>query len=303
MTGDSFVTPTLARRVGAVLGPLAPPARRLRDVVIRLGSLMAGLLALLLRALPLGARLRVVDDLRHNRRLIDFAPTQLYLDVTSSGELTRLQPCAKEPETVEWLLSYSGSGPVLYDIGANVGTYSLIAAAADPAARVVALEPGYATFPRLVDNVRANSFGDRVAALPIALGDRTELVTFAYATVEPGAADHPGILGGTAGRPVASHPVLCYRLDDLIERFGLPEPTLLKLDVDGAETGVLRGATATLRSKGLASVLVEVREGSTEAAAVAKILSEAGFAEAGGRLHDGGAVRNVIWKRARASAP
>jgi hypothetical protein len=58
--------------------------------------------------------------------------------------------------------------------------------------------------------------------------------------------------------------VLAYALDDLVEEFRMPQPTLLKIDVDGAEDAVLAGATATLADPRLRSLIVEVDVGKTQ---------------------------------------
>jgi hypothetical protein len=55
-----------------------------------------------------------------------------------------------------------------------------------------------------------------------------------------------------------AQPVLTFRLDDLVEQFGLPRPHHVKLDVDGGELAVLAGAARTLAALDLRSVLVEV---------------------------------------------
>ena len=57
--------------------------------------------------------------------------------------------------------------------------------------------------------------------------------------------------------PVYRQPVMTYRLDEVIQAFDLPRPNHLKIDVDGAELGVLQGAPATLRDPGLRSVMIE----------------------------------------------
>src|SRR5947199_3985553 len=61
---------------------------------------------------------------------IDYDGAEIVIGVTSRAEImSRLTPVAKEPWTVRWLEQGIRDGDVFYDIGANVGTYSLIAAA------------------------------------------------------------------------------------------------------------------------------------------------------------------------------
>jgi FkbM family methyltransferase len=250
-------------------------------------------LALVVGLLPDTVRF-VVGTRIAKRRPLDHDTLALVLEVATETERGRLLACRKEPETVAWLERHRAADMVLYDVGANVGAYSLIAAElGGPAARVVAVEPGATTYPRLVRNIAANRLEGRVVALPVALGARTGLTEFGYSSLEPGAAEHPGV-----GAPAAVRlPVLCYRLDDLVHEFGLPRPTLLKIDVDGAEVEILRGAGGVLAPPGLRSVLVEVREGSPEADAVRATLEGHGFALEDSRLHQGGVVRNLIFTR------
>jgi FkbM family methyltransferase len=127
-------------------------------------------------------------------------------------------------------------------------------------AHVVAVEPGYPTFAALSDNVVRNEAQDRVTALPVALGRSTALETLHLRTLDAGAAlhtlgDHEGPTG-----PAYSQPVLTFRLDDLVERFGLPSPAHVKLDVDGTELDVLAGAERTLSDPGLRTLLTELEE-------------------------------------------
>lgn len=304
MSEPAFVRRRRLKTLVTRLGLRTPRLIRIRDAGLRAARVSVGApVAFLLNRLPLAARLAALDRVRRTPRPIDFADARLYLDITSEAERLRLRPCAKEPETVEWLLAHAGEGLVLYDIGANVGVYSLIAAAIHPATRVVAFEPAHTTYPRLVDNIRVNAVGDRVTPLQIALGDRTGILPFAYARLDPGAADHPGIMQGSDKGSVARHSVLCYRLDDLVSSFQLPMPTLLKLDVDGAELAVLVGATKTLRTPQLKSVLVELRDDDERSTAAERLLQAAGFREAASRVHSGGAVRNAIWSRDGGGGP
>jgi FkbM family methyltransferase len=138
--------------------------------------------------------------------------------------------------------------------------------------RVVAIEPGYASYAALCDNVALNGFEETVTPLPVVLSDRTGLADLAYRSIEPGAAEHV-LQSDAAG--AYRQPVLSFRLDDLVSQIGLPAPTLLKVDVDGAEAPVLAGAPLTLVSPALRSVLVEVRRDLTDE--VVRLLAEAGL--------------------------
>ena len=184
----------------------------------------------------------------------------------------RLRPVAKEPWTVDWIERNLREGDVLYDIGANVGVYALIAATVAPRATIVAVEPGYATFASLCDNLLLNGIAERVVPLPLVLGAETHLGSLSYRDVSAGAAIHE-LDSEQSG--AYRQPVLVFALDDLLERFGLPAPTLVKLDVDGAEADVLAGARQTLQRPELRSLIVEVENAVTDP--VLRELESAGF--------------------------
>jgi FkbM family methyltransferase len=198
------------------------------------------------------------------------------LRVRTTGEEVvhlRLRPVTKEPWTVEWIEQQLRPDDVLYDIGANVGSYSLIAASvAKGRARVVAFEPGFANYASLCENIVLNGFGEAITPVPIALAERRRLASFTYRDISPGAATHDMDVEATGAY---RQPVLAFDLDGLIGEFDLPAPTLVKLDVDGAEALVLAGARATLRRPELRGVLVEVENAVTDD--VLRELGEAGF--------------------------
>jgi FkbM family methyltransferase len=120
----------------------------------------------------------------------------------------------------------------------------------------VAFEPAFATYGVLCQNVVLNGAADAIVPLPVTLGERTELGRFAYRDLRAGAALHAGL----AADPEAAYaqPVLVYGLDELVERFALPRPQHIKVDVDGAEPAVLRGAAGVLAAPSLRSALIEL---------------------------------------------
>jgi FkbM family methyltransferase len=201
--------------------------------------------------------------LRRGVAELDYARAVIRVHVESSAVVRlRLRVVEKEPWTVEWLERKFGPGDAFYDVGANVGVYSLIAATICPSARTVAIEPAPANYDALCRNLALNGATAAVTALPVALAEATRLAQISLADLSPGAADH-GFDRQDGG--AASVSVLAYSLDDLIREFDLPQPTLVKIDVDGAEDAVLAGATETLRHPGLSSLIVEVDHGKTDA--------------------------------------
>jgi FkbM family methyltransferase len=207
---------------------------------------------------------------------LDYPGANIRLVATSDAERQiRARACHKEPWTVRWIETELGSGGVFYDVGANVGAYSLIAAMQPVPPVTFAFEPGFRTFSSLCDNVHLNGCAETITPLPIALAGQSGLRRFRFKTLEAGQSRHrlapaPDLRwkGLTQQVPVAS-------MDDLVALCGLAPPTHLKLDVDGAELEVLQGATATLGRPELRSLLVEIDEALWEP--VLTLLDGAGF--------------------------
>ena len=193
-----------------------------------------------------------------------YDPHPLFIYVSTHAEREwRLDPGRKEPWTVNWLNDNVTPGDIVYDIGANVGVFSLIAAAnLDGQGTVVAFEPGYANFGRLCENIRLNRLTRLIVPVPVPLSHRPGLQWFKYKSTEPGQSRHR--FGGKRWDPArdkvksSEQPVLAMTLDQAVHDFNVPPPTLLKLDVDGAEDLVLRGAASVLRRPELRSLIVEI---------------------------------------------
>jgi FkbM family methyltransferase len=202
---------------------------------------------------------RMADDERIRSAAVsyghlDYPKATIQLQLSTKQEFHRLRSCQKEPWTVRWIEEYLRPGEVLYDVGANVGAYTLLAAVAVPDARVVSFEPGPANFAALCANVELNAVGERVIAVPLALGDRPTSTRLAGDGTVPGAS--PSLDSASGSEETVM--VLVDRLDDVIERFGLPAPDHLKLDVDGSEPEVLAGAERVLTSGRVRSAMVEL---------------------------------------------
>lgn len=166
----------------------------------------------------------------------------------------------KEPETLEWIDAFE-DGDVFWDIGANMGVYSLYAAAAGRASRVLAFEPSPWNAALLADQIRLNGMTDRVESHTLAVSNTTGPGTlFMRRTDAAGAGSSFAEPVGEFGeRFEASHrqAAMGVRMDDLVA-WGAPQPNRIKIDVDGAEERVLAGAPATLADPRLKSVSIEL---------------------------------------------
>jgi FkbM family methyltransferase len=198
--------------------------------------------------------------------------------VISKKERERLKSCAKEPFTIDWIHRWVATDDVLYDIGANVGAYSLVAVKKPGgAARVFAFEPSYANVSALCANIVLNDAADYITPIPFALACSEGLTVLSLRALEPGSARHTlGDGPSDEGPAVYRQPVVTFRLDDLVARLALPLPNHIKLDVDGGELSLLEGAAGVLASPTLQTVLVEVTTSLSEP--ITSILAAHGLA-------------------------
>ena len=207
----------------------------------------------------------------------------IYLGLESSLEFTeRLGSAAKEPETIAWIEEFVKPDDVLADVGANVGAYALVAAKATKnRATVYAFEPAFANYAALCRNIHLNGCADSIVPFAVALSDRTAMDPFRYSSLDAGSALHASIAAPdsqTQGdRAVFEHSLLTFRLDDLIELMSLQTPNHIKVDVDGNELLVLKGAERTLSSPALRSLLVEIDDDSSEGTEILAFLKSKGF--------------------------
>ena len=204
----------------------------------------------------------------------------------------------EEPETLAWIDAMA-PGDVLYDVGAATGLFAMYAALR-PGIAVYAFEPKATSMGVLIEHLALNGLGERVFPLPVALSDTTGAMHITLAALSPQTGGNA--VGGAANQfglaePGFNQGVLAYRLDDLVAQFQLPHPTHLKIDVDGIEGLILRGAPETLAT--VKSVVVEV-EGENAAGAAERIeppLTAAGLTE-DLAFRTSGSKRNRLYHRA-----
>lgn len=173
-----------------------------------------------------------------------------------------------EFEDMAFVLHCLRPGDLFVDVGANVGSYAILAAAG-AGADVLALEPGEVAFERLHTNVMVNDVAGRVRTIRAAVGDRVGRVRI---TCDADTMNQVAEAPGLAQRPTDEVPLVT--LDSVLDG---QKPTVIKIDVEGYEGFVLRGAEKTLGDSSLLALVVEVNDacrafGDTEDAFVRNML-------------------------------
>jgi FkbM family methyltransferase len=134
-------------------------------------------------------------------------------------------------------------GKTFVDVGANLGIYALVASKiVGPSGRVIAFEPSQQSFLLLKENVALNSFSN-VQIYPAAVSDRTGQA-FLYHGADPG----QNSLGKDPGLKSSGEEVATQSLDNALDQASVECVDLIKMDVEGAEELVVRGANKVVSS-------------------------------------------------------
>jgi FkbM family methyltransferase len=184
----------------------------------------------------------------------------------------------KEPETIEWIDTFT-PGDVMFDIGANIGLYSIYAASRS--VRVMAFEPESQNYALINQNIFLNGYGDRIACIAVALSDREGVDYIYLSRFRAGESLHNfGAALDWQQRPFTpsfQQGSLSFSLDRFLELQPEPFPTHIKIDVDGIEAKVIRGAARTLRDPRVKSLLVEFDGASSDDVAAIADIEAAGL--------------------------
>jgi len=180
---------------------------------------------------------------------------------------------AYEPEVWESLAELARGGEVVWDIGANIGSFAVRALNDPRVAEVHAFEPDPISAEVLETNLGLNR--GRYVLHRVALSSTRETRALHH-----GPTANTGISGFANTNSSASFEVRCETLDSLVFDHGLPAPTLVKIDVEGWEAEVLRGAARLLATRPPRGIAVELEcdaEGRITDRAPLELLEGAGY--------------------------
>jgi FkbM family methyltransferase len=185
---------------------------------------------------------------------------------------------SKEPETLEWIDSIPEKS-ILWDIGANIGLYSIYAAKRRDC-RVFSFEPSVFNQELLARNVFLNNLVDKVCIIPLPLSDKLGFSQMRMTSVELGGAlstfDRKFGWDGSKLDEVFKFTTLGVSMNLALSHLNVPRPDYIKMDVDGLEHIILGGGQEVLST--IQGILLEVNDRFYEQASVCEeILTGAGF--------------------------
>jgi FkbM family methyltransferase len=220
-------------------------------------------------ALARFATLQVRTRLAGSPMLVPFVgATRIFVGAGYTGANGNYYWGLHEFADMAFVLHYLKPDDLFVDVGANVGSYTLLASGA-VGARTIAFEPVPQTFARLRANCDANDLGSKVDMREVCVGASAGTVAFST-----DADTMNSIVAAGDMRPSIQVPL--RRLDAEIGE----SPALIKIDAEGSDDDVLAGAAALLCGQGPLALLIETLGGGAfgrEADQSAKRLTQLGF--------------------------
>lgn len=202
----------------------------------------------------------------------------------------------KEPEVRHYIDKYVKDNDVFFDIGANVGVFSIYAAKRHPNISVYCFEPEVSNLNALKDNIVCNDLLTRTKIYSVGISNFVGLSELHLQDFTTGSACHTeskNPLSMTVeGYPVIwSEGIVSVTLDYICEQLGVI-PNTMKIDTDGTEDKILDGAMNTLSNIMLRSLVIEIPDDEIKKERCYKVLKSAGFYSAWSDINK---TRNEIW--------
>jgi FkbM family methyltransferase len=171
----------------------------------------------------------------------------------------------KEPETLEWIDSFEGENIVFWDIGANIGLYSLYAAIKHQNIEVISFEPSVNNLRILSRNIYKNELCDKIKIFQLPLAEHENIFS-SMNEMEFMEGWSMSTFGesknfeGSSFKPNHSYKLFGTNINYLLDKKILKFPNYIKIDVDGIEHKILQGANNHLHNNNLKSLSIELNE-------------------------------------------
>lgn len=169
--------------------------------------------------------------------------TKVRFKITTQSEYNRFHSLVNERSLISNLLNEMNNDDVVYDIGANVGMYTCFIASKLPPKQTIAFEPHPENARQLRVNLEMNNRDATITQK--ALSDQSGTAELAVMSDDAGEGEHSLAKDGDKETIEVESAVG----DDLVKSEEFPVPSILKIDVEGAELSVLKGLRETLKSE------------------------------------------------------
>jgi len=192
----------------------------------------------------------------------------------------------KEPETLDWINKFINTNPIIFwDIGANIGLYSLYAAIKHKNCEVISFEPSTSNLRILSRNIYINNLSERVKIFSNPLQNNSNQNKFLEMNekefVEGHALNTFGENKDFEGKkflPKMKYNIFGTSINFLLDNKFLKIPDYIKIDVDGIEHLILDGGSKYLNNKNIKSIIIEVNENyETQYNNIMKTMKNLGF--------------------------
>ena len=172
-------------------------------------------------------------------------PIKLFFDTKDiSSPITQAMSFQNmEGDYSKKLIEYLKTTQVFFDIGANVGYYSLICSKFNTEAQIFSFEPMSSTYMKLIHNIALNACSN-ISPYNLGFSNEDSISRMYFNEAESGACSLRDIRGIGEPKEIAKF----IKLDDFIEEHCIM-PDLLKIDVEGAELFVLQGGERLLKER------------------------------------------------------
>ena len=173
---------------------------------------------------------------------------------------------SKEPETLEWIDSFEKKENLIFwDIGANIGLYSIYNSLKNPKSTTIAFEPSSSNLRVLTRNISINNYEKNIKVVPIPLTNKENIFQEMNEGhfIEGGALNSFGEkfdFEGKEFKPTMKYNLLGTTMNYFIENSILDIPDYIKIDVDGIEHLILEGGDKFLSDKKVKSLSIEINE-------------------------------------------
>ena len=171
----------------------------------------------------------------------------------------------QEPDTINWIKNFKSKNIIFWDIGANIGIYSIYAAKVHKNSDIVSFEPSTSNLRVLSRNISINNLENQIKINQCALSDKKNVFEIFKETEfkEGYSMNSFGYDTDFEGKKIRSkqnYKIFGTSIDYILENKILDMPNYLKIDVDGIEHKILEGASKLLSNNKVESILIEINE-------------------------------------------